>query len=40
MNKLTKEHNGKFLDEFMLIEFKERDKILACAHLKQHLLTC
>lgn len=35
MNKLTKEQNEKFLDKFMLIEFKERDKILACTHFKE-----
>ncbi len=35
MNKLRKEHIEKFLDEFMLIEYKGRDHIVARAHYRE-----
>jgi len=35
MNKLRKEHIEKFLDEFMLIEYKGRDHIIARAHYRE-----
>ena len=35
MNNLTKEHIEKFLDEFMLIEYKGRDHIVARAHYRE-----
>ena len=35
MNNLTKEHIEKFLDEFMLIEYKGRDHIVARAYFRE-----
>lgn len=35
MNELTKEHIEKFLDEFMLIEYKGRNHIIARVHFRE-----